>query len=178
MKQSVIKTDQFILRPFELADLDDLVANINNYKIYRYTLKIPFPYTKKDGIDFLQKQLKKQRSKNRKNWDFAIIIDGTVSGGISLELEKNNQAELGYWLAEKEWGKGIMTKVTKKIIEFGFNDLNLRKIHAYTFLANTASQRVLEKAGLKKIKMVPQHGKKEGKRIDEYYFEIKEGQKC
>lgn len=172
MKQPVIKTDQFILRPFKLADLRDLVANINNEKISRYTLHIPYPYTEKDGIIFLRKQLAEQKSKNRKNWDFAIVINGAVSGGISLKVEKNHQAELGYWLAEKEWGKGIMTEASQKIIEFGFNNLKLKKIHAYTFLANTASQRVLEKAGLKKIKMVPRRSEKEGKKIDEYYFEI------
>jgi ribosomal-protein-alanine N-acetyltransferase len=56
-------------------------------------------------------------------------------------------AELGYWLGQPFWGKGIATAAVRRIVEFGFEELHLRRIFADVFASNPASRRVLEKAG-------------------------------
>ncbi len=60
---------------------------------------------------------------------------------------EGHKAEIGYWLAEKHWGKGIMTGAVRIICRFGFEKLGLRRIYAAVFPGNRASARVLEKAG-------------------------------
>ena len=56
-------------------------------------------------------------------------------------------AELGYYIAERYWGKGIMTEAVKQICGHVFDKSDILRIYAEPFAYNTASCRVLEKAG-------------------------------
>jgi RimJ/RimL family protein N-acetyltransferase len=79
-----------------------------------------------------------------------IDIDGKASGGIGLHIGEDiyrKNAELGYWLAEPFWGKGIISKVVPEMVKYGFQNFDITRIFARPFGANKASQRVLEKAG-------------------------------
>lgn len=82
-------------------------------------------------------------------------------GSISLVINQiSNFAELGYWIRRDEWNKGYCTEAGKAIIQFGFEHLNLNKIVAEFMTRNVASEKVLEKLGLKKEGILKQHFKK------------------
>jgi RimJ/RimL family protein N-acetyltransferase len=67
------------------------------------------------------------------------------AGFLDLEIGKSHKTELGYWLAKRFWGQGIMTRVIKKLVTLGFEEFGLKRITATIFAHNTASQRCLEK---------------------------------
>ena len=144
--------------------------NINNKKIYRNALNIPYPYTLKDAKDWITKNLKERRRKKPSMINFAIDINGEVVGGIGLKKVEGHKAEIGYWLAEKYWGQGIMTQAVKLVTGFGFKKLKLKRIYARAFSFNKASKRVLEKAGYKLEGILRKNTKKDNKFIDDYLF--------
>jgi RimJ/RimL family protein N-acetyltransferase len=81
---------------------------------------------------------------------FAIEVDGEAAGGIGVhpqtDIHRKN-AELGYWLAEKYWGRGIITNAVKQMIDFAFATYEIDRLFARPFGSNTGSQKVLEKTG-------------------------------
>jgi [ribosomal protein S5]-alanine N-acetyltransferase len=134
------------LRPWELTDLENLVRYANNLRIAQnLTDSFPFPYTFRDGENFIARV-----NANIPVTVFAIIFNEEAIGSIGLFPQQDifrKNAELGYWLAEPFWGKGIMVEAVKQTVQFGFNNLPLDRIFARPFGTNLASQKVLEKAG-------------------------------
>lgn len=137
-----------ILRAFSDSDIKALAKLCNNKKVWDNVRNyIPFPYTERDAKEFID---------NCKNENpqttFAIEYDEKFVGCIGLVKQSDVYkltAEIGYWLGEPYWGKGIATKAVKLITEYGFNKLGLVRIYSGVFDYNKASQRVLEKAGFK-----------------------------
>lgn len=136
----------FKLRKWEISDLEDLVQFANNSKIANnMSDAFPHPYTEENGRNFIN--FANQGEVLR---IFAIEINGKVSGGIGLHPQADiyrKNAELGYWLAEPFWGKGIISSAIQEIIEYGFQNLDIDRIFARPFARNIASQKVLEKNG-------------------------------
>lgn len=137
---------EFKLREWNLNDINSLVKYANNYKIAsNLTDQFPHPYSKENGEAFLQIAAKDNPARL-----FAIDISGEASGGIGLHFQKDiykKNAELGYWLAEPYWGKGIMSNAVKQIVAYGFKTFEIKRIYAIPFGTNTASQKVLKNAG-------------------------------
>lgn len=107
--------------------------------------RVPFPYKDENAIWWLN-YIDKNEGKN--GIFRAIVIDGVICGNISIEKKEDiycKEGTLGYFLLTEYWGKGIMTKVTGKICQIAFKELNIVKISATTFNKNIASQKVLEK---------------------------------
>ena len=142
---TTIHTKKFTLRPFRKGDEISLRKNINDRKIARYTLTIPYPYTMKDARFWVSQHTK---GKRKDKMTFVIDIGGEVAGSIGLSRD-GHKAEMGYWLGINYWGQGIMTQAVKRVMHYGFSELGLRRIYAGVFPANKASAKVLEKAGLK-----------------------------
>ena len=136
----------FSLRPWQLSDLSDLVKFANNEKIAsRLTDMFPHPYTKEDGIKFIE--MARQHDPLQ---IFALEIEGRAAGAIGLHPQQDIHrlnAELGYWLAEEYWGHGIMPEAIRVMIKYGFENFAIERIFARPYGSNLASQRVLEKAG-------------------------------
>lgn len=134
------------LRPWNLSDLENLVAFANNPNIARnLTDQFPSPYTKENGLKFIE-----FASSGNPLRIFAIDMEGRAIGGIGLhpqsDIERKN-AELGYWLGEPFWGKGIISQIIPKMVDYGFLNLDIHRIFARPFGRNIASQKVLEKSG-------------------------------
>lgn len=136
----------FTLRPFRPSDAESLVKYANNPRIARnMTNGFPHPYTLENAKAFI-----KMATSVEPAHILAIEVDGEVvgAGGIHPQADimcKN--AELGYWLAEPFWGKGIMTEVVRQMVDYGFGNWDVNRIFARPFGSNTGSQRVLEKVG-------------------------------
>ena len=158
------------MRSFKKGDEKSLIRNINNKKIARYTLHIPYPYKLKDARSWINLNLKLDKKKQKPKINFAIDIDGNVIGGIGLDKMEGHKAEIGYWLGEKYWRKGIMTEAVKLVAEFGFKKLGLKRICAFVFLPNKISARVLKGAGYKYEGRQRKNVMKNGKFFDDLVF--------
>ena len=135
------------LRPWRVGDEASLERYANNRNISRNLRdRFPYPYTAADAkawIAFNVGQVPPVKH-------FAIVVDGAAVGGISIEpndSERRRSAEVGYWLAEPFWGRGIATEALRAITEYGFATFDLCRLEAGVFGWNPASARVLEKAG-------------------------------
>lgn len=166
----IIKTKYFTLRPLRKSDAKTITRNINDKTIAHNLLSLPYPYTIDDAYDWLRRVRNVARRKKRTEINFGIEIDGEIVGGVGIFKIHGHKAEIGYWLARKYWGKGIMTKVVKEITKFGFGKLGLRRIYAHVFPYNKGSMRVVEKAGYKLEGILRKNVMKDGKPIDEYLF--------
>ena len=137
---------QFILRPWQQNDLESLVKHANNINIAKYmTNQFPHPYTEENGMRFID-----YANQNDPVTIFAIEVEGEAAGGIGLHPQPDihcKNMELGYWLAEKHWRKGIITGAIKQMVTYGFKNFNITRIFARPFGTNIASQKALEKAG-------------------------------
>ncbi|MEK7186619.1 MAG: GNAT family N-acetyltransferase [Patescibacteria group bacterium] len=166
----IIKTKLFTLRPFEKRDEASLVKNINNEKIYKPTLNIPYPYTAEDARIWIERNEKYAEEKPLKAVNFAIDINGEVIGGIGITKIEKGEGELGYWLGEDYWGKGFMSEAVREVTYAGFKKLKLKRIYADVFLSNKVSARVLEKNGYILEEVMQGRAIKDGKEIDNYRF--------
>ena len=128
------------------TDIDELAALANNKNISA-TLRdrFPNPYTREDAkwwIDF-QKNLDPQQN-------FAIRMDDKLAGGIGCDPQHDvnrKSIEIGYWLGEQFWKKGIAAEAVKKMTEYIFSNFDVVRIFAPVFEINKPSMKVLEKAG-------------------------------
>ena len=167
MKQPIIKTKHFILRPLKVSDAESMVENANDKNIYRNTLVIPYPYFLKDAKQWLRKVINNQRKKVFESVVFAIEINGKAVGVISInKTGQEHKAEIGYWLGKKYQRKGIMTQAIKEITKYGFRELKLCRIYALVFLFNKKSMRILEKSGYKFEGILKKEAKKNNKFFD------------
>jgi [ribosomal protein S5]-alanine N-acetyltransferase len=136
----------FRLRPLQSSDAPILAKYANNPKVAaNLTDAFPHPYSQDHAEAFIEKV-----SEGKPVTVLAIEINGEVAGAIGLHPQTDIQrmnAELGYWLAEPYWGKGIMTEAVRQMVAYGFANLEINRIFARPFGTNLASQRLLEKAG-------------------------------
>ena len=167
----IIKSKLFVLRPFKRGDEVSLRRSVNDWHIYRYTALIPYPYTMKHARDWIKKNISLNSNPKKGEINFAIVIDGNVVGGIGLrsmwmtEVE-THKAEIGYWLAKRHWGKGIMTEAVRLVTDYAFKHLKLQRIYAAVMSNNKASARILEKVGFNFEGTLKRNYLKDGKFID------------
>jgi RimJ/RimL family protein N-acetyltransferase len=124
--------------------------------------------------DFISDSLKPENKE--KNHRFLIFLkeSGELVGGIALEKIslKYKNAELGYWCAVDHWGKGIVTEASMRVLEYGFNELDLNRIYAICFTENLASARIMEKCGMKYEGTARQEYFKDDKPVDMHHYAI------
>lgn len=136
------------IREWKITDKESLALLLNNKKILDNLRDgIPWPYTEKDAEDFIAAILAADKTKT---FAFAITADEEVIGSIGVFRGENihcRTAEMGYYLGEAYWGKGFGTSAVRQICAYVFENTDIIRIFAEPFAFNTASCRVLEKAG-------------------------------
>jgi RimJ/RimL family protein N-acetyltransferase len=162
-----IKTKRFLLRELSLNDAKDLAKNLNNWNVIKNLSQLPFPYELKHGKQFAGRIEKEMKKEKPKNFLMVIEIDGEVVGAIGAhDITHGHKAEMGYWLAEKHWGKGIMSEAVAKFMTHVFPQFKLRRICSYAYAHNAASMKVLEKVGMQFEGISRKYALKDGKFID------------
>lgn len=143
----ILYTPRLILRKIDIDDIPSLVKYGNNKKIADNVFSIPFPYQEPDAV-FRIKYVN-DGFKNKSRYVFSIILKETSEfiGEISLHMDKDI-AQLGYWIGEPFWNKGIATEATGTVLKFGFEKLNLSRIFATCYEENEGSLKVLIKNGM------------------------------
>jgi RimJ/RimL family protein N-acetyltransferase len=135
-----------LLREWRRGDEPSLVRHANNRNVWINLRDVfPSPYTPADARSWIR-----LATTNGLNLVFAIDVDGFAVGAIGVRPGDDvhrHCAEVGYWLGEEYWNRGIATEAVVATTEYAFNVLGLVRVHAEVFQWNTASMRVLEKAG-------------------------------
>ncbi|MDE6405694.1 MAG: GNAT family N-acetyltransferase [Lachnospiraceae bacterium] len=155
------------IRKWELTDAKDLAAAISNEKVQDNLRDgLPYPYTEQDGVELISAMLS---ADEEETFAFAITVDDKVVGSIGVFRQGNihrQTAELGYYIAEEYWGKGIMTGAVRQICAHVFDKSDIIRIYSEPFAYNVASCRVLEKAGFQYEGTLGSNAVKNGRVID------------
>jgi [ribosomal protein S5]-alanine N-acetyltransferase len=171
MQLPVIEKSSFRLRPWKEEDETSLVRHANNPAVARNLRDgFPHPYSLKDARQWLE-----MICANHSDMVLAIEIDGEAAGGIGLHALKDVyrfNAELGYWLSEKYWGRGIISDAVGLVVAHAFNRTRWLRIFATIFEHNLASMRVLEKNGFVREAIHRKAVVKEGKVLDEHLYSL------
>lgn len=159
------------VRSWQWSDRDSLVKHANNRKIWMNVRdRFPHPYRNDDAERWLT-----YAKSSRPETNFAIAVDGNAVGGIGFVLQDDVNriaAEVGYWLGEEFWGRGITTAALCAVTEYAFATFELRRLFASVFEWNPASCRVLEKAGYTCEGRLMRSAIKDGKTIDQFLYAI------
>lgn len=136
----------FHIRSWSPADAASIQRYANNPNIWiNLRDEFPHPYTLEDALAFLSRV-----TQEKPETTFAIATSSEAIGGIGLRVGSDihcKTAELGYWLGEPFWGRGIMSRAVSEFTRHAFEMFHLQRIYAEPFESNRASTRVLEKAG-------------------------------
>lgn len=155
------------IREWKYTDAADLAAALSNRKILDNLRDgLPYPYTEKNAEEYISFIL---NSDPNDTFAFAIEVDGKAVGSIGAFRQGNihfRTAELGYYLAEEYWGRGIMTSAVRQLCEKLFAETDIIRIFAEPFDYNVGSRRVLEKAGFQLEGIMKNNAFKNGKVLD------------
>lgn len=136
------------IRKWQKTDAPELAKALFNKKVQDNLRDgLPYPYTEENALEYIESI---QKADENDVFVFAVVADGKVVGNVGVERQKNVHrltAELGYYLDEEYWGKGIMTEAVKELCAYVFDVSDIVRIFAVTYADNVASCRVLEKAG-------------------------------
>jgi RimJ/RimL family protein N-acetyltransferase len=134
------------VRSWESRDVDALVTHANNRNVsINLRDRFPFPYTRRDAREFI-KVTRNMRPESL----FAIALDDEAVGGIGFVVSHDVErvsSEVGYWLGEPFWGRGIATEALIAVTRYAIAAHGFTRLFALPFAHNVASCRVLEKAG-------------------------------
>lgn len=166
-----LKGSGFILREWLYGDEISLQKHADNPRISAFLMdRFPYPYTMQDAAEWVAIMQNQHPITN-----FAIVINDQACGGIGLELMydiNRKTAEVGYWLGEPYWGRGIATEALKLITYYTFKNLDIVRLQAGVFSKNIPSMRVLEKTGYIKEGILRQAVVKNGEIMDKHMFSI------
>jgi len=157
------------VRSWHSNDVESITRHANNRKIWlNLRDRFPHPYTRADAQWWIQNALSA-----RPETSFAIDVSGEAVGGIGFELKTDVErysAEVGYWLGEEFWGRGICTAALKVATQYAIEAYHLNRIYALPFSENLGSIRVLEKAGYRRECLMRKSAFKAGTFVDQLLY--------
>jgi ribosomal-protein-alanine N-acetyltransferase len=159
------------LRPVQLSDSSILPKYANNIKIAQNMRDVyPFPYSEKDAEDYLARVCGSTPVTH-----FLIFKEQEHIGNFAFLLKEDvhrYNAEIGYWLGEPFWGRGIMPGVIRTMLLYIFNNFEISRVYAEVFSPNTGSMKVLEKSGFKKEAVIRKNVFKNGQFLDTHLYSM------
>ena len=166
-----LTTERVTLRAWRSSDATALARHANNPNVARQLRdRFPHPYTLADARQFIQAV-----SGARPTTLFAMVVDGEAAGGIGFfpgaDVERFS-AEIGYWLAESHWGRGITVDAVRLISTYAFDVCNILRLFALPFADNRQSTRVLEKAGYTREAILRSSSVKHGEVRDQALYAL------
>ncbi len=162
-----LQTSRLLLRAFNQTDAPAIVALMQDGKVSANTLLIPHHYRLEDAIGWIATH--PERAKQASGFSFALILrsSGALVGGLGLHPDLTHaHAEIGYWIGTAFWGQGFAAEAGKTIVDWGFSELSLERIHAHVFVGNLSSVRVQEKIGMSLEGRLRNYYRKNGVQID------------
>lgn len=166
-----IAGEGFILRNWRPEDRESLAQNANNIRVWNNLRdEFPHPYTLQDADEFIALANERHRDQY-----LAVEVEGRAVGGIGItpgaSIERLT-AEIGYWLGEPYWGRGIMPSAVRAFAKHLFRTTDFIRLWAGIYDYNRPSQRVLEKAGFTHLCTLRKAAVKNRRIIDLEYYEL------
>jgi len=166
VKPPILETGRLRLRPFAPDDAPEVRRLAGAREIADTTREIPHPY----GEGVAEAWIATHASLHAEDRALILAVEGPgarLTGAIGLRIqEEDRNAELGYWIAADQWGRGYGTEAARAVRDFGFESLGLHRIWAAHFARNLASGRVLEKLGMSREGVLAGHVRKWGRYED------------
>ena len=140
----VLETERLVLRKVEAGDIEDIFRYTNDPVFYE-TMGRPSPFSAERTRAWVESFVDKPGI-----WVMVRKADDMVIGdcGFCQVHEQAGRGEVSYALGQAYWNRGYATEAAKRVIQFGFEELGFNRIQAICNVANAASERVLQKAGL------------------------------
>ena len=146
----VLETPRLLLRELTEFDAEDVLRIRGDAEVTKYNSGMPITNRAeaKVLIDSIASDFRQQLAVR---WGLLLKSNGVVVGlcGYNFWDRANRRASVGYDLARAYWGRGLMPEALRRIVQFGFDEMNLNRVEADCTSLNTASARVLEKVGFK-----------------------------
>lgn len=165
----MLSVGDFQIRPYVSSDVAALVKHGNNREVWKNLRdRFPHPYSRAHAIDWLR-YVRGQDPPH----DFAIATRVELIGGIGLQMQEDvhrRSAEIGYWLAQPYWGRGIATRAVEAMTDYGFAAYPIIRIYANVFEGNDASARVLQRVGYQCEGRLRKSVYKDGKMLDQFVY--------
>jgi RimJ/RimL family protein N-acetyltransferase len=142
----LLQFDKYQIREFLSSDAEALAKYANNREVSKYMRdSFPYPYTKENAVQWIDFAMK-----NYSSLFFAIADETELIGGIGAMPQTDVHrfsSEVGFWLGQSHWNKGIITKALPVFCNYLFTNFDFNRLTANVFEGNEASQKVLEKNG-------------------------------
>ncbi|MGH2700020.1 MAG: GNAT family N-acetyltransferase [Actinomycetota bacterium] len=137
------------LRAWSDADVEAMVAALDDPEVSLWIPVIPYPYRREDARTFIALSLREAEAGRLVAGAIVDAAEGRLLGGIGLSSisRVNASAEVGYWVASAERGTGVASRATALLVEWGFEVLKLDRIGLLADVDNVASRRVARKLG-------------------------------
>ena len=176
IEQPVLLTDRLNLRQYMLDDAPELAQKLNNPKIYRTTLALPYPYEQHHAVEWISTHQPALERGNAVHFAVTLKTDRTIIGTVSLMAinEMHRRADIGYFIAPDHWNQGYATEACQAVLDYGFRRLGLHRIQAQYFRGNPSSGRVIQKLGMQKEGLSRQAAYRAGKWHDLVNYAILE----
>jgi RimJ/RimL family protein N-acetyltransferase len=163
----VLTTERLFLRRWSRDDIPALLPLIGAREVAATTLRIPHPYTLDDAESFLKYTDGAWEKGEGARFGVFLRDDARLCGGIGLVVnQEHRHAEIGYWIGVPFWGNGYCTEAVRELLNYGFSQLKLDRIHATHFSNNPASGRIMRKVGMKHEGIMRKHIFKWGEFLD------------
>jgi RimJ/RimL family protein N-acetyltransferase len=164
-----IELSQCRVRDLNAADADSMARYGNNRKVWlQLRDRFPHPYRRENAEFFLQRVAQQSPTTV-----WCIDVAGEAAGTIGIvpgtDVERIG-AEIGYWLGEPFWGRGIMTEVVRAVTLACLEQFQLVRVFAVPYATNAASCRVLEKAGFVCEGRLRRSALKDGQLLDQFIY--------
>jgi len=166
-----IVTERFVLRRYTYDDIPDVLGFVSQPSVARVTSE-RIPATEEGVRKYIDLQNSYQPFEKDKVFELAVERkkDGKVIGLIGLICRDHGQGEMGWALAVEHRGQGHATEAARALMDYGFNSLGLRRIHADTGTDNLASLRMMERLGMRREGLLRGAVYEEGKWVDRYVY--------
>jgi RimJ/RimL family protein N-acetyltransferase len=167
-----IELQRAIIRSWRREDAASLAQHADNRKIWRNLRDaFPHPYSREDAERFLDRVA----GMDPETYFCIVTKEDEAIGGIGYTLGSDVErfsAEIGYWLAEPHWGRGITTEALAALTEHAIRTHHLHRVFAVPYAWNPSSARVLEKAGFVREGILRKSAFKDGEVVDQLMYAV------
>jgi RimJ/RimL family protein N-acetyltransferase len=166
-----LEAERVRLRELTDDDIDALYSIFSNPQVMRYWSTSPFT-DREDAVALLCEIRENFARRNYLKWGVALTSDNSVIGTatlFNLNLEQQ-RAEVGYALAREQWGKGLMNEALRRLLQYAFDELELRRLEADVDPRNLGSIKSLERLGFQREGYLRERWHVNGELQDAYFY--------
>lgn len=162
-----LSTPRLLLRPFSRSDAPVVTDYLQEPEISTNTARIPHPYRQNMAEEWIDTHEREFADSRELSLAITLVDDSRLIGAVGLVLDlPNRAAEIGYWLGKPWWGRGFASEAAQRTLDWGFETLELNRIHAGYMAHNPASGGVLTKLGMQHEGLRREHFIRHGRPVD------------